>query len=114
MLPSSTLSTSHTEAADLAKEYPAWPLQGVSPPASQCEEGVRARSAAGQQRVRWADETPLDTVAAEQVARALAANCAKLEMSIAKLTRESQRFPSSVQPEEEQLRVQDEQACLEQ
>ena len=35
-------------------------------------------------------------------------------MSIAKLTRESHRLPSSVQPEEEQPRVQDEQTCLEQ
>ena len=35
-------------------------------------------------------------------------------MSIAKLTRESHRLPSSVQPEEEQPRVQDEHTCLEQ
>ena len=70
------------------------------------------------------------TVAAEQVARALAANCAKLQTSIAQLEKEPcsglvchvrvtspsgvVENPSGVQPEEEQPRVQDEKACFEQ
>ena len=40
-------------------------------------------------KVRWADEEPLDTVAAEQVARALADNCASLEKRIAELAEPS-------------------------
>ena len=41
-------------------------------------------------RLIWADETPPETLAAEKVARALAANCAKLEVSISSLS--LQRF----------------------
>ena len=87
------------KARQWAEAYPAWPLPGVSLLANQREEGVRARSAAGQQRVRWADEeTPLDTIAAEQVARALAANCAALEKSITELTARTSQ-PCPVKPE---------------
>ena len=60
------------------KEYPAWPLPGA----------VEADGSPDQAKilgVRWADEEPLDTFAAENVARALAANCAQLEKHIAKL-----------------------------
>ena len=102
------------EARRWAETYTAWPVPGISLPADK--EGVRARSAAGQQQVRWADEEEsLDAVAAEKVARAFAANCAKLEMSIAKLTRACHGLPAPrpVKPEEEQPRVQDEQTCFE-
>ena len=61
--------------------------------------------------MRWADEEPLDEVAAEKVARAFAPNCEAMKKSIARL---SATAPRPVQPEEEQTRVRDEQACLEQ
>ena len=48
-------------------------------------------------RIRWADEEPLDTDAVEQVARALAAQCAALEKRIAEVAESS---PQLVQPEE--------------
>ena len=108
------------EASRWAKEYPAWPVPGTSIPETPLTP----------KRVRWADETPPATVAAEQVARALAANCAKLQTSIAQLEKEPcsglvchvrvtspsgvVENPSGVQPEEEQPRVQDEKACFEQ
>ena len=55
--------------------------------------------------VSWADES-LDTVAAEQVARALAANCARLERQITELTHQSSQ---AVQPEAEHPQIRDEQ-----
>ena len=97
-----------------AEAYPAWP------PVTATGQGP----AAGQQRVRWVDdEAPLDTAAAEQVARALAVDCGRREQRIAALsaerhstkhrTRQAQRT-RFVRPEEEQPRVWDEQECIEQ
>ena len=140
------------EARKWAEEYPAWPLPtaagqspGVSHPAQvdpanaketpvswraadQCEEGVRARSAAGQQRVRWADdEAPIDIATAEQVARALAVDCDIREKRLAEMRRGAyaKQFERSTDvartlgirsravKSEEQPRVRDESDCVE-
>ena len=95
-------------------EYPDWPLPGTAPQQHTPK------------RVRWADETPLDTVAAERVANTLATNCTKLQASITALQAQAllasiaqqatqQRVAEgSVPPEDEQPRVLDETQCLEQ
>ena len=83
---------------------------GDGPCAMPLDE-AQSRTSEPTNRVRWADEEPLDMVAAEQVARALAAHCAALEKRIAELAESN---PQRVQPEEEHPRVQDEQAyCAE-